>query len=118
MRRYLANRVLVIGNGPTSLVFILSAALSCTVPHGNQVLISTTKPSQYWAVDPLVFRLFPRYCQVSLYGEAFLANAKLLPVVKNIVTFIRSPTWITAGFAQSKAGPGGTNFECRGFMVP
>ena len=33
--------------------------------------------------------------------------------MKNLVTFIRSPTWITAGYAQSKAGPGGSNFECR-----
>ncbi|KAF5004440.1 hypothetical protein FDECE_9078 [Fusarium decemcellulare] len=32
------------------------------------------------------------------------------PVVKSLVAFIRSPTWITAGFAQSHAGPGGGNF--------
>ncbi len=32
--------------------------------------------------------------------------------VKELVTFIRTPTWITAGFAQSKAGPEGANFEC------
>ncbi|KAL5366664.1 hypothetical protein BJX96DRAFT_44220 [Aspergillus floccosus] len=32
------------------------------------------------------------------------------PEVKSLVTFIRTPTWITAGFAQSKAGPGGSNF--------
>lgn len=34
------------------------------------------------------------------------------PEVKHLTTFIRSPTWVTAGFAQSKAGPGGTNFDC------
>ncbi|KIE03468.1 hypothetical protein MAJ_00982, partial [Metarhizium majus ARSEF 297] len=28
----------------------------------------------------------------------------------SIPAFIRTPTWITAGFAQSKAGPGGSNF--------
>ncbi|KAL2419678.1 FAD-binding monooxygenase tazF [Exophiala dermatitidis] len=33
------------------------------------------------------------------------------PEVKDLVTFIRSPTWITAGYAQSKAGPGGSNFH-------
>ncbi|KAJ9664515.1 hypothetical protein H2198_000166 [Neophaeococcomyces mojaviensis] len=33
------------------------------------------------------------------------------PDVKQLVTFIRTPTWITAGFAQSKAGPGGSNFS-------
>ncbi|KAL4947586.1 hypothetical protein BDW69DRAFT_204246 [Aspergillus filifer] len=35
----------------------------------------------------------------------------LQPEVEHLTTFIRTPTWITAGFAQSKAGPGGTNFE-------
>lgn len=30
---------------------------------------------------------------------------------KQVITFIRTPTWITAGFAQSKAGPNGANFE-------
>jgi cation diffusion facilitator CzcD-associated flavoprotein CzcO len=35
------------------------------------------------------------------------------PHVKHLTTFIRSPTWITAGFAQKFAGPGGTNFECK-----
>ncbi|KFG84108.1 putative steroid monooxygenase [Metarhizium anisopliae] len=29
--------------------------------------------------------------------------------VKKLITFIRTPTWITAGLAQSKAGPGGAN---------
>ncbi|KAK7902698.1 hypothetical protein LTR67_002344 [Exophiala xenobiotica] len=33
------------------------------------------------------------------------------PEVEELVTFIRTPTWITAGFAQSKAGPGGANFK-------
>ncbi|KAH8901422.1 cyclohexanone monooxygenase [Thozetella sp. PMI_491] len=32
------------------------------------------------------------------------------PKVKRLITFIRSATWITAGFAQSHAGPGGANF--------
>ncbi|KAI9870993.1 MAG: hypothetical protein M1830_003547, partial [Pleopsidium flavum] len=35
----------------------------------------------------------------------------LQPDVEHLVTFIRTPTWITAGFAQNKAGPGGSNFE-------
>ena len=33
--------------------------------------------------------------------------------VKSLVTFIRTPTWITSGFAQSKAGPNGSNFACK-----
>lgn len=33
--------------------------------------------------------------------------------VESLVTFIRTPTWITAGFAQDHAGPGGANFKCK-----
>ncbi|KAH0835350.1 putative sterigmatocystin biosynthesis monooxygenase stcW [Fonsecaea pedrosoi] len=33
------------------------------------------------------------------------------PDVEQLITFIRTPTWITAGFAQSKAGPNGENFK-------
>ncbi|KAH0843527.1 putative sterigmatocystin biosynthesis monooxygenase stcW [Fonsecaea pedrosoi] len=32
------------------------------------------------------------------------------PAVRSLTTFIRTPTWITAGFAQDHAGPGGANF--------
>ncbi|KAH8662541.1 cyclohexanone monooxygenase [Xylariales sp. PMI_506] len=32
------------------------------------------------------------------------------PDVKQLIACIRSPTWITPGFAQNHAGPGGTNF--------
>ncbi|KAH8801392.1 hypothetical protein F5884DRAFT_824508 [Xylogone sp. PMI_703] len=35
------------------------------------------------------------------------------PNVKQLITLIRSPTWITAGFAQNKAGPNGANFTCK-----
>jgi cation diffusion facilitator CzcD-associated flavoprotein CzcO len=31
---------------------------------------------------------------------------------KQMYTWVRSPTWITAGFAQNHAGPNGANFEC------
>lgn len=37
----------------------------------------------------------------------------IAPDVAQLYTWIRSPTWITAGFAQKYAGPGGTNFECK-----
>lgn len=36
----------------------------------------------------------------------------LFPDAKQVVVFIRSPTWITTGFAQNKAGPNGANFNC------
>jgi hypothetical protein len=34
------------------------------------------------------------------------------PIVKRMYSFIKSPTWITAGFAQRFAGPSGGNFSC------
>ncbi|KAF2771591.1 putative dimethylaniline monooxygenase [Teratosphaeria nubilosa] len=35
----------------------------------------------------------------------------IFPKVKHVVSFMRSSTWITAGFAQKYAGPNGANFE-------
>lgn len=32
--------------------------------------------------------------------------------VSKLYCWVRSPTWITAGFAQKYAGPDGNNFEC------
>lgn len=34
------------------------------------------------------------------------------PAVEHMYTWIRSKTWITGGFGQQFAGPGGKNFEC------
>lgn len=36
----------------------------------------------------------------------------ILPIVEGLHCFIKSPTWITAGFAQKYAGPDGGNFTC------
>ncbi|KAK6368219.1 hypothetical protein LTS17_009960 [Exophiala oligosperma] len=36
---------------------------------------------------------------------------KIQPQVGKLYTWIRSPTWMTAGFAQKHAGPDGGNFE-------
>ncbi|KAH7245004.1 putative monooxygenase [Fusarium tricinctum] len=45
---------------------------------------------------------------ISLKGKtvAMIGNE-----AKQVVNFIRSPTWITPSFAQTYAGPGGTNFQ-------
>ncbi|KAH8586249.1 hypothetical protein B0O99DRAFT_703109 [Bisporella sp. PMI_857] len=37
--------------------------------------------------------------------------ASIYPLVSHLYTWVRSPTWITAGFAQKYAGKGGANFE-------
>ncbi|TXB99912.1 hypothetical protein FocTR4_00013578 [Fusarium oxysporum f. sp. cubense] len=38
-------------------------------------------------------------------------TASLAKVVRTMTVVMRSPTWITPGFASSFAGPGGTNFQ-------
>jgi cation diffusion facilitator CzcD-associated flavoprotein CzcO len=37
--------------------------------------------------------------------------AAIYPHVSKVYTWVRSRTWITAGFGQKYAGPGGTNFD-------
>ena len=39
-------------------------------------------------------------------------TANLASKVDKLYTWIRSPTWVTAGFAQKYAGPSGGNFNC------
>lgn len=38
--------------------------------------------------------------------------ATIYSEVSKLYTWVRSPTWITAGFAQKYAGENGANFEC------
>lgn len=38
--------------------------------------------------------------------------AAIYPDVEKMYHWVRNPTWITAGFAQNFAGPGGKNFNC------
>jgi cation diffusion facilitator CzcD-associated flavoprotein CzcO len=38
---------------------------------------------------------------------------QLQPVVEKLYTWIRSPIWITPGFASKYAGVDGGNFECK-----
>jgi len=37
---------------------------------------------------------------------------KIQPDVEKLFTWIRTPTWMTAGYASTHAGPNGGNFEC------
>lgn len=41
--------------------------------------------------------------------------SNIAPEVKQLYTWIRSPTWITAAFAQRFAGKDGGNFRCQVF---
>jgi cation diffusion facilitator CzcD-associated flavoprotein CzcO len=38
--------------------------------------------------------------------------ATIASSVKKLYSWVRSPTWVTAGFAQRFAGPDGQNFAC------
>lgn len=38
--------------------------------------------------------------------------ANLQKDVAKLYTWVRTPTWMTMGFAQKHAGPNGRNFEC------
>jgi len=39
-------------------------------------------------------------------------TAALQKEVSHMYTWIRTPTWITSGFASTHAGPDGANFDC------
>ena len=39
-------------------------------------------------------------------------TANIAEHTEKLYTWIRSPTWVTAGFAQQFAGPNGANFQC------
>ena len=44
--------------------------------------------------------------------------AALQPRVKHMYHWIRSPTWMTPGFAQKWAGADGANFDCEFSTYP
>lgn len=44
-------------------------------------------------------------------GIQVVANVQ--PLAKQLYTWVRSPTFMTAGFAQKYSGPDGANFKCR-----
>lgn len=52
--------------------------------------------------------------RVAIIGNGS-SGVQVLPTILNkarkVTMFMRSPTWITTGFAQAYAGPGGTNVE-------
>lgn len=45
-------------------------------------------------------------------GVQIIANVQ--PLVDHLYTWVRTPTWLTPGFASKYAGgPGGENFTCK-----
>lgn len=53
-----------------------------------------------------------RVAVIGMGSSGIQITSDLGPKVKKLYTWIRSPTWVTAGFAQKYAGPTGRNFNC------
>ena len=50
---------------------------------------------------------------IGMGSSGIQVTSELAEKVERLYTWIRSPTWVTAGFAQNWAGPNGANFKCR-----
>lgn len=53
-----------------------------------------------------------RVAVIGVGSSGIQVTANIASKVKELYTWVRSPTWITAGFAQKYAGPNGENFQC------
>ncbi|KAG0652128.1 sterigmatocystin biosynthesis monooxygenase stcW [Hyphodiscus hymeniophilus] len=54
-----------------------------------------------------------RAAVIGVGSSGIQLTSKIATQVGHLYTWVRSPTWITAGFAQNHAGPNGANFECK-----
>ncbi|KIW78333.1 hypothetical protein Z517_08168 [Fonsecaea pedrosoi CBS 271.37] len=52
-----------------------------------------------------------RVAVIGVGSSGIQVTANIASKVKKLYTWVRSPTWITAGFAQKYAGPNGENFK-------
>jgi cation diffusion facilitator CzcD-associated flavoprotein CzcO len=52
-----------------------------------------------------------RVAVIGIGSSGIQVTANIASRVKKLYTWVRSPTWITAGFAQRYAGPNGDNFK-------
>jgi hypothetical protein len=48
----------------------------------------------------------------ALLGREFELTTRLVEEVKHMDVFLRSPTWVTTGFASKYAGPNGSESKC------
>lgn len=54
-----------------------------------------------------------RIAVVGTGASGIQLTAALQKDAAHMYTWIRTPTWITSGYASTHAGPGGANFECK-----
>ncbi|KAI1628632.1 hypothetical protein EDD37DRAFT_684368 [Exophiala viscosa] len=52
-----------------------------------------------------------RVAVIGVGSSGIQVTAEIAAQVGQLYTWVRSPTWVTAGFAQNYAGPNGANFE-------
>lgn len=53
-----------------------------------------------------------RVAVIGIGSSGIQITSNIASKVKQLYTWVKSPTWITAGFAQKFAGPNGGNFHC------
>ena len=53
-----------------------------------------------------------RVAVIGVGSSGIQVTSNIASKVERLYTWVRSPTWITAGFAQKYAGPDGGNFAC------
>jgi cation diffusion facilitator CzcD-associated flavoprotein CzcO len=64
------------------------------------------------AFDPNLDLEGKRVAVIGIGSSGIQITATIAPQVSKLYTWVRSPTWVTAGFAQKFAGPDGGNFKC------
>ncbi|ETI20877.1 hypothetical protein G647_07220 [Cladophialophora carrionii CBS 160.54] len=63
--------------------------------------------------DPSLDLNGKRVAVIGIGSSGIQIISKIASQVKQLYLWVRSPTWITAGFAQRFAGPNGANFHCK-----
>ncbi|KAK4701577.1 hypothetical protein P7C70_g4652, partial [Phenoliferia sp. Uapishka_3] len=77
--------------------------------EGKRVAVIGSGSSGIQIVPTILPSTLPTYCLSALITKLILLA---LAEVSHLTTFVRSKTWITAGFAQRFAGKNGANFKC------
>jgi hypothetical protein len=109
---YADSTTLATGSGLIFRVYTASRVNSFTAQRGTRMSHGRARLLQSLAAVHQACRSYPPFSQARNSELIVSVLANTLADVKQLVTFIRTPTWITAGFAQNKAGPNGSNFAC------
>ena len=103
----------VSGNGQTSKAAKTSEVQCSIAQIGMIVFISRAKRLLWSDPVPLPYKLYLIYApvsEISPQNAPWLADDSI--AVKQLQCFIRSASWVTAGFGSNFAGKDGGNFKC------